>query len=151
VLDFFPLSTTYPPQMFPDVGEFNLVMAGLATFAATVGYACTRRLSTSSASARPDLHLLQQTQTESDMQVDIDNDVKPAEDEKENMAVEHDSTSPASVTQAPPTATTNTTTVSTSMPSVPATTLPSHGRRESLKRKAPEDGFDEPNVVRVIY
>jgi len=29
--------------MFP-VNDFNFVVAGIATFAATVGYACTRRL-----------------------------------------------------------------------------------------------------------
>lgn len=32
--------------MFP-VSDFNFVVAGIATFAATVGYACSRRLSAS--------------------------------------------------------------------------------------------------------
>ena len=32
--------------MFP-VSDFNFVVAGIATFAATVGYACTRKLGTS--------------------------------------------------------------------------------------------------------
>ena len=32
--------------MFP-VGDFNFVVAGIATFAATVGYACKRQLGTS--------------------------------------------------------------------------------------------------------
>ncbi|KAF9563590.1 hypothetical protein CPC08DRAFT_721548 [Agrocybe pediades] len=38
--------------MFP-VGEFNFVVAGLATFAATVGYACSRRLSNSASATDP--------------------------------------------------------------------------------------------------
>lgn len=33
-------------MMFP-VTDLNFVVAGIATFAATVGYACSRRLSTS--------------------------------------------------------------------------------------------------------
>ena len=35
--------------MFP-VSDFNFVVAGIATFAATVGYACTRRLGAASSS-----------------------------------------------------------------------------------------------------
>ncbi|KDR80922.1 hypothetical protein GALMADRAFT_1115756 [Galerina marginata CBS 339.88] len=46
------------PTMFP-VNDFNFVVAGIATFAATVGYACTRRLSTSLPA--PDADLLRET------------------------------------------------------------------------------------------
>ncbi|KAF9477066.1 hypothetical protein BDN70DRAFT_132445 [Pholiota conissans] len=131
--------------MFPDVGEFNLVVAGLATFAATVGYACSRRLSTSSTSQRPEPHMFRPTptpmQTDSDMQVDIDNDVKLVEEEKESTVMEHDGAMPPSlplINNAP------TATISDS--TLRATTPPAPARRLSLKRKVPDDGFDEPKV-----
>ena len=51
-LAFCPLTSPhFPPlfwlsSMFP-VSDFNFVVAGIATFAATVGYACTRQLGAS--------------------------------------------------------------------------------------------------------
>lgn len=105
--------------MFP-VSDFNFVVAGIATFAATVGYACSRRLSinfldipdSSVPTAPTDLAL-----KETNMEVrDQDQERDPA----------------GEVVQDSPNAS-------------------SQSRRNSLKRKVPHDGFDEPSPQDLGY
>lgn len=105
--------------MFP-VSDFNFVVAGIATFAATVGYACSRRLSinfldipdSSVASAPTDL-----ASKEAKMEVRV-------QDQERDSATE--------VVQDSPNAS-------------------SQSRRNSLKRKVPHDGFDEPSPQDLGY
>lgn len=49
-------------MMLP-INDFNFVVAGIATFAATVGYACTRRLSASLCVSIPPIASLCETKT----------------------------------------------------------------------------------------
>jgi hypothetical protein len=94
--------------MFP-VNDFNFVVAGIATFAATVGYACTRKLGASlSGPITPHDSGLEQVQEEASAEPSSSNlDDRPSQDQD-----------------------------------ITSSTLSS---QESLKRKIPDDGFDEDN------
>lgn len=88
--------------MFP-VNDFNFVVAGIATFAATVGYACTRKFSADLSGHEASIEQLQE---------------RPSpEASSDGASTSQDENDTASV-------------LST---------------QESLKRKVPDDGFDEDN------
>ncbi|KAF8815429.1 hypothetical protein BYT27DRAFT_7249222 [Phlegmacium glaucopus] len=95
--------------MFP-VNDFNFVVAGIATFAATVGYACTRKfgagLSGPVSLHEADLEQLEEKTSSEAPSSDL-NDATTSQDQN-----------------------------------ITTSTL---SRQDSLKRKVPEDGFDEDN------
>ncbi|KAF5316744.1 hypothetical protein D9619_006779 [Psilocybe cf. subviscida] len=140
--------------MFP-TPDFNFVVAGIATFAATVGYACSRRLSSSSSSLPiPDIlrdSIMSDAQAErespSPTVVDFE-ELSDSTTAASSMVVET-VTVELTKTTAHPTSTESSmvvevstvTEVSNAPIALPPASLPS--RKDSLKRKAPHDGFDE--------
>ncbi|KAF9038675.1 hypothetical protein BJ165DRAFT_407225 [Panaeolus papilionaceus] len=110
--------------MFP-VSDFNFVVAGIATFAATVGYACSRKLISS--------------QTSSDTLEETTRESAPSSKSQEHVHSQNPvmpSSSGTSILQ-------------TLMNAAPAAyTLT---RRGSMKRKAPHDGFDEDVQRKLEY
>ena len=105
------------------VTEFNFVVAGLATFAATVGYACTRRLSTSMCVK---FILVQFSPLTTCYRP------RPNADQiRENLLAESEKSSQTSSSD-------DSNMVVEQTPTVSPT------RKETLKRKIPHDGFDEP-------
>ncbi|PPQ79821.1 hypothetical protein CVT25_002975 [Psilocybe cyanescens] len=112
--------------MFP-VSDFNFVVAGIATFAATVGYACSRRLSTSPS----------YTPSEEVSQHSFAGDRRT--EEKDTIISPHSSPDEPRMNSEPELSTIRLETESTVSISTSSPT-----RRDSLKRKIPHDGFDEP-------
>ncbi|KAF8909236.1 hypothetical protein CPB84DRAFT_1821788 [Gymnopilus junonius] len=115
--------------MFP-VTDINFVMAGIATFAATVGYACSRRLSTGLPAQIPDIveetHLSQQ-----ELMIEKASEVPLVDESEATMEVPKefsliDQDEPLVLGAAPV-------------------------RKSSLKRKVPHDGFDEPEKEALGY
>jgi hypothetical protein len=136
--------------MFP-VSDFNFVVAGIATFAATVGYACSRRLSgtlyvlpkrssrtalTSKHRSEPNAGILRQIlKNEEALSAEKTSIEKSAND----ILVDEEPTVYAFL---------NSETENQSRCPDPTTSI--LVRHESLKRKVPHDGFDEPSKVHFI-
>jgi hypothetical protein len=110
--------------MFP-VNDFNFVVAGIATFAATVGYACTRKLGASlydllsAMSQMPNQFCdvrsgpgLERVQEKSSA------DSEASSSDLDDIIISEDQDITTSILSS----------------------------QESLKRKVPDDGFDEANV-----
>ncbi|KIM39610.1 hypothetical protein M413DRAFT_447085 [Hebeloma cylindrosporum] len=122
--------------MFP-VSDFNFVVAGIATFAATVGYACSRRLSTSL--SEPNAAVLRQALM----------------NEQESLSAQKATTQPSAddilldEEPAPVYTPVNSGTEIHRRSPPPTTSLLI--RRDSLKRKVPHDGFDEPSKEELGY
>ncbi|KAF8957138.1 hypothetical protein BDZ97DRAFT_122029 [Flammula alnicola] len=125
--------------MFP-VSDFNYVVAGIATFAATVGYACTRRLSTSS--ANPGSNLIQES-IAGEVNMDAKNPLS------ESCSSNEQKTEPKSAPVPFEVAALNLERLQTDV--AVATTSTTPARRASLKRKVPHDGFDDPKKDELGY
>lgn len=118
--------------MFP-VSDFNFVVAGIATFAATVGYACSRRLSINLL-----VEFLCSTRFSNGVWISLDipdssvptapTDLASRETNMEVRVQDQERDPAGEVIQDSPNAS-------------------SQSRRNSLKRKVPHDGFDEPSPV----
>ncbi|KAF8159262.1 hypothetical protein B0H34DRAFT_796541 [Crassisporium funariophilum] len=107
--------------MFP-VSDFDFVVAGIATFAATVGYVCTCRLSTSLSGPIQAPHVAAQLEL-----LEKPSKILTSESCEPNMDMDMDSKpSHAAINQTPV-------------------------RQESLKRKIPHNGFDNPNAEKLGY
>ncbi|CAA7265213.1 unnamed protein product [Cyclocybe aegerita] len=111
--------------MFP-VGDFNFVVAGIATFAATVGYACTRKMSGSLSGPAAQI-VREELAREAVSQEKVSN-LQDAIETQTNADSEMTSIQAPSTLEDTPI-----------IPIFPAPT-----RKGSLKRKIPHDGFDEP-------
>ncbi|PPQ95971.1 hypothetical protein CVT26_016187 [Gymnopilus dilepis] len=117
--------------MFP-VADFSFVAAGLATFAATVGYACSRRLSNSFTSTHSDILRETLVSRQSTTLVEKTTEALPADEmlqDKEALPTEE---------------------VPVSRGDLPAA-IQKPVRTNSLKRKIPHDGFDEPEKEPLGY
>ena len=114
--------------MFP-VSDFNFVVAGIATFAATVGYACTRQLGAT-------LYDLLFSQIRLMQMI---NDVRSGPISPHDASLEHVQETPS----AKPSSSNLDDTTSQDQDITSSTTL---SNPETLKRKNPDDGFDEDNV-----
>ena len=120
--------------MFP-VSDFNFVVAGIATFAATVGYACSRSLSIN---LLVEFFLLCFTRFSNSVWISLDipassvptapTDLASKETKMEIRVQDQERDPEGEVVQDSPNAS-------------------SQSRRNSLKRKVPHDGFDEPSPV----
>ncbi|KAJ3487070.1 hypothetical protein NLJ89_g11750 [Agrocybe chaxingu] len=114
--------------MFP-VGDFNFVVAGIATFAATVGYACTRKMSGSLSG--PAAQIVREELAREAVSQD------KVLDSQEVIETQTNADSEMCSIQTPSTL--------GDTPIIPV--FPAPTRKASLKRKIPHDGFDEPEKV----
>ena len=115
--------------MFP-VNDFNFVVAGIATFAATVGYACTRKLGAS----LYDLLFADSVDEMPNQFCDVRSGPISPHDTGLKQVQEEASTEPSS---------SNLDDLISQDQDITSSTPSS---QESLKRKNPDDGFDEDNV-----
>lgn len=115
--------------MFP-VSDFNFVVAGIATFAATVGYACTRQLGAS----LYDLLFANSVDGMPNQFCDVRSGPVSPHDAGLEQVREEASAEPLSSYLDDTTSQDQDITSSTM------------SSQESLKRKIPDDGFDEDNV-----
>ena len=138
--------------MFP-VSDFNFVVAGIATFAATVGYACTRRLSASLyvfsnpssvemssyryRTHRPEPNAAVLRQTLANEGESLSAQKIPTQISSDDILVDEESTSVYAPVNSE---------METQRIDLPSSTF-RLVRRDSLKRKVPHDGFDEPSKV----
>ncbi|KAF9529018.1 hypothetical protein CPB83DRAFT_906497 [Crepidotus variabilis] len=109
------------------ITDFNFVVAGIATFAATVGYACTRRQVTGPSGLSPD-------EIRNALESEFIAADKPSQREpspKLDTAMSETSVALAQVAVDG----------GSTMTNLSRSTSP---KKESLKRKIPHDGFDEP-------
>ena len=120
--------------MFP-VSDFNFVVAGIATFAATVGYACTRQLGAT-------LYDLLFSQIRLMQMI---NDVRSGPISPHDASLEHVQ---ETASGAKPSSSNLDDTTSQDQDITSSTTL---SNPETLKRKNPDGGFDEDNVRRFFF
>lgn len=111
--------------MFP-VSDFNFVVAGIATFAATVGYACTRQLSAS----LYDLLFANPIDEMLNLFYDVRSGPVSPHDAGLEQVQEEASAEPSS----------------SNLDDTNQDITSTLSSQESLKRKIPDDGFDEDNV-----
>lgn len=113
--------------MFP-VSDFNFVVAGIATFAATVGYACTRQLGAT---------LYDPLSSNSDDEVP-----NQSYDLRSGPVSPHD----AGLEQVQKEASSEPSSSNSDVTTSQDQDIITLSNPESLKRKNPDDGFDEDNV-----